>query len=256
MKKLLSIIVSLIFVLMSTVVCASGPKDPETVPNVDLKLTPNLTIKQDAKTIELFLSIGELTSISEETISAGFNATLEYNKEIFTDLTIESLNGWDVKNINNMVALVDGENLKANTQIAKLTFTLADNVEPTTEKITLKEIKFSDGTDTDNSRTPFSLESTIIIEEKTPEEIVDPSKNGEGDSTKDPASETTPGAQTTKTSEKTETKQVTQKKAENDKTKAPTILPKTGVGKIALVVVIIAIIGIISFIRYKKIQIK
>ena len=107
MKKILSFVIVIMIILINVVSYAE-----ETVLSVNLQLTKEVIVKQDAKTVEIVLSIGELTNISEETISAGFEATLDYNKDVFTDVKIEEKNDWEVNNINKMVGEINGEDLK------------------------------------------------------------------------------------------------------------------------------------------------
>ena len=244
MKKLTIFII----VVLSILLCTISFAEEETY-KVDLKVPESVTVKQDAGKVEILLTLGELTNIDTQTLSAGFEATLTYDKDVFTEVQVEELNGWDVDYINKIVATVDGKNIKANTPIAKLTFILAENVEPSTKTIEIGNIEFSDDSELDSKRKPFNLSSTIVIETAS---------NLGGDTTTPPTEEQ-PQEQTKKATKSGEgegqVKTITQG-AKDDNTKASSALPKTGMKKALILVVIVALLGIISFIKYKKIEIK
>lgn len=136
--------------------------------NIVLDLTGNTAVETNQKTVELILSLGEFTGI-EEGIVLGFEGKLQYDKNMFTLVTIEGLNQWTVEYAETTSNFIgDTIEAKSNTDIAKITLTLKDNLKAgTTGKVTLNNILL---TDEINDFT-FNKEATITVFEKeqTPE---------------------------------------------------------------------------------------
>lgn len=238
------------------------------VENADIPLvfTGTTSIVEGTENLTLTLSIGEFKNIPENPI-IGYQATLEYDTDIFESVEVTGSNGWSAvyeKNNGNIV----GESVNTaseKTEIATFKFKLKSDAKPGKANITLKNIKINAQplTGTGESVTlnkEEKVEVTITAKESQNQE-----PSSEEPKTQQPVEEETkkqeqPAStqqQPTTQENKGETKQVTTTiKANEDKTATSNILPKTGLGKLATALAIIIIIGTISLIRYKTIRIK
>lgn len=236
MKKIISILTIITIILLGTInVYAEG----ETItPNIEINLKGQTTITEEAKTVELTLSLGEFTEI-EENIVLGYETSLEYDTNMFESVKVEGLNGWTATYEESTKALI-GElstaTAKANTDITKITLTLKDGIQAgDTGTVKISNLLLSDG---ENDFT-FNKEVTITMEEtKKPE-----GNNNNNSSNNDMEV----GKNNTLSTNGTNT----------DKTTAVTKLPSAGMKNIFIIaIVIIGITGMISFIRYKNIKLK
>lgn len=229
MKKIL---ISFIITVMAISICNFSYA--ETEPNIELNLTKEQTITQEDKTVILTLSFGKFMAIEENPL-LGYEAILEYDENIFEKVTIEGLNGW-VVNYSDMTKRIvsDPKVGKENTDIAKLTFTLKEEVKLGTATIKLKDILLSD----DINDFEYNKESKIIIKEVEKEETK-PTPIQPDNTLKQPAEDKTVTSNT-----------------KLEPTKATTQIPHAGIKSIVTIIIIVIIIAIISIIKYKSIEIK
>ncbi len=210
--------------------------------NVELNIKGETTIKEDAKTVELILSLGEFIGV-EENVPFGYEGKLEYDKDMFASVTVEGLNKWNAEYSSSSYNLI-GDITKAvsNTDIAKITLTLKEGVKPgTTGKIKLSNFLLTD----ENNDFTFNKEITITMEQK---QIPDTEKT---DSEKPKPKEET-----------TNNQQIQSEKTANIRGKTDTTIvnkniPKTGISNLVIIMLIVVIvIGIFSLLHYKKIKLK
>ena len=252
MKKKLIITSILIVLMFSLFSIAQGVKAAE-AKSIEMNLAGNKTVKKDAKTIEVSLSLGQFIGV-EENIVLGYQATMEYDKDMFSSVTAKGENGWTVTPPEGpaIVGELATPTAKANTKIATFTLTLKDGVTPgTSGTFKLNNLKLSDGEDfevTDNKSITITVE-----EEKTPATTPQTTPTSEqGETPKQQTQQQTPVAKTTTQQQTTSTKQTG-----SSQTKTTSTLPKAGAQNyIVITFLIVSIIGIFAFIRYKTIKIK
>ena len=169
MKKVISLVVLVSIILVANTVLAASAK---------VNVTGQTAIEEGTKTVTMTVSLGAFDDVAEgETL--GFQATLEYNNNIFDSVTVQGLNGWDVS-YEDSSKVVTGltKSSKANVQIATFTFTVKDGVTAgSTDNILLNNFLLSnDGTL--NQEENYSLKVSIV-EKPTIEEPGTPEPENE-----------------------------------------------------------------------------
>lgn len=224
--------------------------------NVDVKLTGETEVKQDSKTVTLTISLGDFTEIPENPIM-GYEAVLEYDKDIFSSVTVEGLNNWNAQYLDSTQRLI-GETVSTgepNKEIAKITLTLNENA-----KVGTTSVKLTNGlltvNDEDSLDFEFEKEVQITIKEKEQEQ-----EQGDEEEQKEEEKNTFAGYQIAGSEEKQNSGTASNvgsssSNSSKDKTIAEKDLPKTGIAKIAVIMILIATVGIASLIRYKSIKLK
>lgn len=208
---------------------------------IEMDVQGQTTVNDTDKTIELILSLGSFTGI-EEGKPLGYQGTLTYDENVFDGIDVEGLNGWTV-NYESSTKTILGETdvANANTQIAKITLTIKDGVEPgTSGKIQFNNILITDGT---NDST-FNKEITVTVqgagEENNPTEDPETGENSENTTENDPVNTNQPNNDVS-------TNTATIQGSNTDKTTASTKLPSAGVKSVLIIAVVIAIILMIVF---------
>ena len=261
MKKLIaSLIILMLMVTSCSLVFAEPGTDDETdttpgtetgtgndeneeeteTPNVTLNMTKELETTIDATSITIKLGIGTVKGLEEGALIS-FKGILQYDPTIFTEVTVEGLNGYTATYAPETQRIVlDPKEAVEATEVANITFTLVEGVSPCTTSIKFQVEEFTDGTN------DFELEtytSSISIRETTPEqpEQPDDTENPDDDQNQTPTdSNDTNNTNTPK----------------EDNTIADQDLPKAGIKTMIALIAIVAIFGAFALIRYKKIQIK
>lgn len=261
MKKLIaSLIILMLMVTSCSLVFAEPGTDDETdttpgtetgteddeneeeteTPNVTLNMTEEFTTSVDATSVTIKLGIGTIQNLAEGTLIS-FRGILQYDTTIFSEVTVEGLNGYTATFAPETQRIVlDPKEAVEATEVANITFTLAEGVSPCTTSIKFQVEEFTDGTN------DFELEtytSSISIRETTPEqpEQPDDTENPDDDQNQTPTdSNDTNNTNTPK----------------EDNTIADQDLPKAGIKTMIALIAIVAIFGAFVLIRYKKIQIK
>ena len=227
MKNKILATILFIVLIIATLNINSFAAGEETLVNIAMDfITETTTIDKNEKTIEFTLSLGEFTGI-EENIVLGYEATLEYDENIFESVSVEGLNGWTATYEPSTKVLI-GETPtaigKANTDITKVTFTLKDGLEAgATGTVALNNLTLTDGETNDFE---FSKEMTISIEESEQEE------NGTNENTQN----TNTNTNTAMPGNNTDTTTATTK-----------YLPAAGLRNILIIAVVVAIIAMIIF---------
>ena len=227
MKNKILATILFIVLIIATLNINSFAAGEETLVNIAMDFTTETTtIDKNEKTIEFTLSLGEFTGI-EENIVLGYEATLEYDENIFESVSVEGLNGWTATYEPSTKVLI-GETPtaigKANTDITKVTFTLKDGLEAgATGTVALNNLTLTDGETNDFE---FSKEMTISIEESEQEEN---GTNGNTQNTNTNTNTAMPGNNTDTTTATTK------------------YLPAAGLRNILIIAVVVAIIAMIIF---------
>lgn len=261
MKKLIaSLIILMLMVTSCSLVFAEPGTDDETdttpgietdtgndeneeeteTPNVTLNMTEEFTTSVDATSVTIKLGIGTIQNLAEGTLIS-FRGILQYDTTIFSEVTVEGLNGYTATYAPETQRIVlDPKEAVEATEVANITFTLVEGVSPCTTSIKFQVEEFTDGTN------DFELEtytSSISIRETTPEqpEQPDDTENPDDDQNQTPTdSNDTNNTNTPK----------------EDNTIADQDLPKAGIKTMIALIAIVAIFGAFALIRYKNIQIK
>ena len=234
MKKRI-LIIALVIILMFVF----GTINSFAAGNIELNVQGKTTVNSTDDTIELTLSLGSFTDI-EEGQPLGFQGALEYDEDMFESIVVQGLNGWTV-NYADGTFMGETDVANANTQIAKVTLTLKDAVEPgTSGKIQFNDILLTDGT---NDFT-FNKEITVTLqgegEENNPTE--DPATGGNNENTTEDDHKNTNSI-----NKNVSTNTTTIQGSNTDKTTASTRLPSAGIKSVLIIAVVIAVISMIVF---------
>lgn len=239
MKKVISIILLITLLLLNiSIVKAVEPATAQVSFN-----TPT-TLQAGTKTFTATIYLGELTNIDAGRV-VGYTAKLTYDTELVENVTLEQQNGWTVTLTNGaIVASID--NVVANKETAKITFTLKDGIEAGKElNIGLTNGRISNDVNLDQ---PFSASKKITFtaveqpKEETPKNEI--AKNETSNEIKS-LNDITNG--TSKNTIKSNT---------TNQLKAST-LPKAGQKNFIIIAIcIITIVGLACVVRVKTIKLK
>ena len=205
--------------------------------NIELNLNGQTTINEDTKTVELTLSLGDFTGV-EDGATLGYQATLEYDENMFQSVEVEGLNGWTANyESSTKVLLGDVDRANPNTDITKITLTLKDDVQPGTEgKVQINNILLTDG---DNDFT-FNKEVTVKMEEEVTTPVEDDNTNNSGNNGNATNNNSSINANISNNAGM-------QSGNTDNTTVQATRLPNTGIENIILVAIAVTIVAIIVF---------
>lgn len=114
----------------------------------------------------------KLRNVNFENIISTIEANLEYDKEMFSNVTIENLNEWSIVYNDKNTKLIGFKvsDKKINQEdLCRINLQLKENVKDTDTKIVLKDIKSADGDNlvkTDNKTISIDVENNLVIEAK------------------------------------------------------------------------------------------
>lgn len=205
--------------------------------NIKLNLNGQTTINEDTKTVELTLSLGDFTGV-EDGATLGYQATLEYDENMFQSVEVEGLNGWTANyESSTKVLLGDVDRANPNTDITKITLTLKDDVQPGTEgKVQINNILLTDG----NNDFTFNKEVTVKMEEEVTTPVEDDNTNNSGNNGNATNNNSSINANISNNAGM-------QSENTDNTTVQATRLPNTGIENIILVAIAVTIVAIIVF---------
>ena len=205
--------------------------------NIELNLNGQTTINEDAKTVELTLSLGDFTGV-EAGATLGYQATLEFDENMFQSVEVEGLNGWTANyESSTKVLLGDVDKANPNTDITKITLTLKDDVQPGTEgKVQINNILLTDG----NNDFTFNKEVTVKMEEEVTTPVEDDNTNNSGNNGNATNNNSSINANISNNAGM-------QSENTDNTTVQATRLPNTGIENIILVAIAVTIVAIIVF---------
>ncbi len=205
--------------------------------NIELNLNGQTTINEDAKTVELTLSLGDFTGV-EAGATLGYQATLEFDENMFQSVEVEGLNGWTANyESSTKVLLGDVDRANPNTDITKITLTLKDDVQPGTEgKVQINNILLTDG----NNDFTFNKEVTVKMEEEVTTPVEDDNTNNSGNNGNATNNNSSINANISNNAGM-------QSGNTDNTTVQATRLPNTGIENIILVAIAVTIVAIIVF---------
>lgn len=230
MKSLMAIVIIAIMLTISTIANAS------TGDSVGMSLTSGSKLKEgDTVTVNV-----NLTSINAGNGIDTITAELAYDTSVFETLSSSSFtasNDWtpSYASSTNMLTVLKNSKVKSPEAVMTITLKVKSAISVNSTTITLKNIVVSGGREVDGGTGDITVNNALVTISKD---------QSASSSTEKPANN--PGTSST-------TKQNSTSK-DNTTTKTST-LPKTGLEQIGTIaIVVVAIIGIFSFVVYKKIE--
>ena len=266
MKKIIGLLLTIIIISATTSVFAA------TTYNMKLKAeTTEIEVGQEK--IVFYI---DLTQYSGDGI-LGYEGILEFDKDVFESALVESLNSWDKATYDTTTGKIISTTSDAESgkDIAKITLTLKNDVNEDETEIKLNNFTLSDG----NSGDTFNEKITYTFKKSTPNTSTDTNTNtntitnttntvNTNTTTTNTIENTaTPVETTIQASNRTNTVTITESSnkkietvgelKEDDATKAQNKIPQTG-STIAdiIIIVLVGIIGVAGFIKFKTIKLK
>ena len=274
MKKLLSIIlIALLVIAIAGTFLEVNAADLCTVSIT----TQNQTIVEGQKQVVIQINLDEYNGAGD----LGYQGTLEYDENIFENVTMTSLNDWENIDYEPTTGnfLSTTQKAQSSTTIAEITLTLKDGITAQNTTVSISNLMFSDG----DTNANFNQNITLNFAQNTPTE--DPSDNPQeqpdnpqeqpGDNQEEQPGQTpdgdnqneevntgneeTPNTNSEAISNSQSNKNDTiliEGATNEDKTTANSSIPQTGGISTLVIVGVIAVIGIACYIRYRTIQVK
>ena len=269
MKKLLSIIlIALLVIAIAGTFLEVNAADLCTVSIT----TQNQTIVEGQKQVVIQINLDEYNGAGD----LGYQGTLEYDENIFENVTMTSLNDWENIDYEPTTGnfLSTTQNAQASTTIAEITLTLKDGITAQNTTVSISNLMFSDG----DTNANFNQNITLNFAQNTPTE--DPSDNPQeqpdnpqeqpGDNQEEQPGQTPDGDNNNQNEETPNTNSEAISNSQSnkndtiliegatneDKTTANSSIPQTGGISTLVIIGVIAVIGIACYIRYRAIQVK
>ena len=265
MKKLLSIIlIALLVIAIAGTFLEVNAADLCTVSIT----TQNQTIVEGQKQVVIQINLDEYNGAGD----LGYQGTLEYDENIFENVTMTSLNDWENIDYEPTTGnfLSTTQNAQASTTIAEITLTLKDGITAQNTTVNINDLMFADG-DTSanfNQSLTFNFEQNTSTEEPStdpddkPEEQPGEIPDSDGDNQNEEVNtgnEESPdtNSEVISNSQSNQNDTILIEGATNeDRTTANSSIPQTGGISTLVIVGVIAVIGIACYIRYRTIQVK
>lgn len=154
-----NIIFSMVMIIVLLVANISLATD---IPTAELTVTTNkITIQNTDEIVEVAISLGNINGLvtTGSNIVLAYEGTLDYDTNMFETVTVKGQNEWTATYEPTTKKIIgDTTNATANTIIAKLTFTLKDNISNgTSGTISINNMVLTDETN------EFKLSKTITI---------------------------------------------------------------------------------------------
>lgn len=265
-----TIIIMLIISIASAVKAANG--------SLTVKITPDASKAITDQKVYVTLSLKDFNNV-ETTWPMAAEGNLEYDKTIFSNVSIEGLNGWSASINQSGKILLDTASVKDNTDIAKISLTIKDSKASFSTDIKVTSFALTNGTDSEDNENVnienMNLTAKVTVkvnnneedntqkpgedEDKTENDGNNNNVNNEPTEDEDNKqdenvnnNQNNSGNNNEQSGTKNEIKGNTIEKVD-DLTVAKDPIPQTGFNyTIVGVIAIIIIVSIIAFIRYKK----
>lgn len=261
MKKSVLIVIYIILIL-GILLALTKPVSADT--KFSAVLTTDMqTISQDINEVTVFIRLGDFVSDG----ILGYEATLEYDENVFGNASIEGLNGWDNPSYDSTTNkfLSTTENAVGGTNIAKITLELKDNITVDTTQVSINNFTITDGpdnTDTLNLQITYTFENNNDNvnddnpEENPPTNEIDDNEEVNNDSPENEITNEIGNIIIGNEESENLVSNVVSTNEQKDNTVATGSIPQTGGFSIIIGIGIIAVIGIFSYIRFSNIQVK
>ena len=258
MKKLTKFmkIIVLLIICISALSINNAVKAEENVV-LTLQLDPDTSKAETDGEIYLNVTITEASGFTLTTPIV-INGVLNYDKNLFSSLDAEGANGWvATPNNENGKLLFDSNKIVVGKQIATIKLKLKKGIKAQNTKVTLSDIEASNGTELKPQVDNWKVTTTFSVPEIAGEEEPDvPDNTIKNEVTNDIANEVTNDV----VNEVENTTYVVKRNViadqiekVNDITTSNKDIPQTGNGiGIFLLIGTLLLIGVISFIRDKK----
>jgi len=258
MKKLTKFmkIIVLLIICISALSINNAVKAEENVV-LTLQLDPDTSKAETDGEIYLNVTITEASGFTLTTPIV-INGVLNYDKNLFSSLDAEGANGWvATPNNENGKLLFDSNKIVVGKQIATIKLKLKKGIKAQNTKVTLSDIEASNGTELKPQVDNWKVTTTFSVPEIAGEEEPDvPDNTIKNEVTNDIANEVTNDI----VNEVENTTHVVKRNViadqiekVNDITTSNKDIPQTGNGiGIFLLIGTLLLIGVISFIRDKK----
>lgn len=258
MKKLTKFmkIIVLLIICISALSINNAVKAQENVV-LTLQLDPDTSKAETDGEIYLNVTITEASGFTLTTPIV-INGVLNYDKNVFSSLDAEGANGWvATPNNENGKLLFDSNKIVVGKQIATIKLKLKKGIKAQNTKVTLSDIEASNGTELKPQVDNWKVTTTFSVPEIAGKEEPDvPDNTIKNEVTNDVANEVTNDV----VNEVENTTHVVKRNViadqiekVNDITTSNKDIPQTGNGiGIFLVIGTLLLIGVISFIRDKK----
>ena len=274
MKKTLSIIlITLLVIILTGTYLEVNAADLCTVSIT----TQNPTVTEGQKQVVILINLDEYNGAGD----LGYQGTLEYDKNIFENVTMNSLNDWENIDYEPTTGnfLSTTKSAQKGTTIAEITLTIKDGITAQNTTVNINDLMFADG-DTSanfNQSLTFNFEQNTSTEEpstdpddKPEEQPGDNQEEQPGDNQEEQPGQTPDGDNNNQNEETPNTNSEAISNSQSnkndtiliegatneDRTTATSTIPQTGGISTLVVVGVIAVIGIACYIRYRTIQVK
>ncbi len=224
--------------------------------NLELTLSTDITNLKTKKEVSINLSLTSFDNVtSEEPIAITGN--IQYDETVFSTVTLTGSSGWSAE-INNKKFVLDASKVSEGEKIATFTLKARENLQKkfTTVKLLNVEVVNDDNLDlSDLSVETKSIDLSSIYIEPNNENVVDDQEQVKNEVTtpkqETPNSNPSPVKPEVQQSEEEKPKVI--EKVQDLTTVNDKKMPQTGNGILIYVAIfLIIIIGIYSYIRYKK----
>ena len=252
--------IQIVTILLIILLCISTNIFASTNNTFNIEMQTNgTTISKEQNEVILYVFLSKY----EGDGMLGYEAKLEYDKNVFESATITALNDWDKVVYDSVTGkfVSTTTNAKVQTKIAQITLKLKTNITAKTTQVKINNFIVSDGNVED------TFNRTVVYNFANSKENEDIDENVQDNITEDPilpnivVDTGTTQKQETPTQVKQETpKQLTVEsvqKTETDNTKAQTTIPQTGTTMVGTIIIsIVILLGIIGYIKYRSIKLK
>lgn len=161
MNKRIVLIFTILLLIIGTLPLTSNAAELNIKVNANINVTK---VEKNEQLVEITISLGDFKDIK----TLGYQATLEYDKNMFESVTVTGENGWTTTydSTKSTKIVADTASAKANTEITKITLKLKEGLkDKTTGKILLKDLILTDGTD----ESKFSKEFSVTFQNENQE---------------------------------------------------------------------------------------
>ena len=204
------------------------------VPSLELNVnSAQNEINEETKQITIKISLGDITEITEAK-PMGYEAILEYDENIFENVTVKGLNDWTASYSDATKRIIGDTDVgKENTEITEITLQLKDDYELNEDEEII--VKLNDILISDDDLFELTFNKSVSFKViKSQEE--DNNTQNEIDNNETTNNDETNETDNTITSESK--------------------LPKTGLRSIIIGIIVFSIFAVIFIIKYKNIELK
>lgn len=269
MKKILSIIlITLLVIILTGIYLEVYAADLCTVSIT----TQNQTIEEEQNQVVILINLDEYNGTGE----LGYQGIIEYDKNIFENVTMTSLNDWEDIDYEPTTGkfLSTTKSAQKGTTIVEITLTIKDGVTAQNTTVSISDLIFTDG----DIKADFNQNITFDFAQNTPTEQPDDSTQEQpGDNEEENKPNTDNEQKPNDNIEEQKPSNNNQNTIDNviqntqtnsndtiviegatneDKTTANGKIPQTGGISTLVIIGVTAVIGVACYIRYRTIQVK